>query len=83
MFGAGGMDDGSEEFPDKQGIIGQENLEQRTESVPTKSKPATKTMSKTAKLLDKKKENAGSTVSILDVNCFFKFTMNRHYLGSF
>ena len=50
MFGTGGMDDGSKEFPDKQGIIGQENLEQRTESVSTKSKPANKTMSKTAKL---------------------------------
>ena len=56
MFGTGGMDDGSKEFPDKQGIIGQENLEQRTESVPTKSKPATKTMSRTAKLQDKKKK---------------------------
>lgn len=56
MFGTGGMDDGSKEFPDKQGIIGQENLEQRTESVPTKSKPATKIMSRTAKLQDKKKK---------------------------
>ena len=80
MFGTGGMDDGSKEFPDKQGIIGQENLEQRTESVPTKSKPATKTMSRTAKLQDKKKKKK---VSVFDVNCFFKSTINRHYLDSF
>ena len=56
VFGTGGMDDGSKEFPDKQGIIGQENLEQRTESVPTKSNPATKTMSRTGKLKEKKKK---------------------------
>ena len=43
------MDDRSIEFPDEQGIIEQENLEERTEAIPTKSKPAPKTIGKTAK----------------------------------
>ena len=50
------MDDRSIEFPDEQGIIEQENLKERTETIPTKSKPAPKTIGKTAKLLDSQRK---------------------------
>ena len=64
-FGIDGMGDEITDFLDEQGKIERENLEERTETVPAKSKQAPKTVCKAAKLVGNKRKMLEGMVKVL------------------